>query len=93
MLPMSEPKMSLPQMTEQLRAAGLPLMVSNELMSIWREGSPTKFKKLVDEGKMLSKLKSLKPALKLANEYRNDPQMMHVSLTEKMQMADLPMTL
>lgn len=78
---------------EQLMAAGLPLMVTHELMSIWQEGSPTKFKKLMDEGKLLAKLKSLKLALRLANEYRNDPQMMHVSLSEKMQMAELPLTL
>lgn len=93
MNPRSEPKMPTPELTKQLQQAGLPMLVTNELLSIWQEGSPAKFKKLVDEGKLMAKLKSLKPALMLANEYRNDPQMMHVSLSEKMQMAELPLTL
>jgi hypothetical protein len=85
--------MTTPSQNEQLRAAGLPLIVTSELLSIWQEGSPSKYKKLVDEGKLMARLKSLKRQLVQANEYRNDPEMMHVSLTEKMQMAELPLTL
>lgn len=78
---------------EALRTSGLPLQVTNELMSIWLEAYPTKFKQLIQDDKLMAKLKSLKAALKQANEYRNDPEMMHVSLTEKLQMAELPLKL
>ena len=78
---------------QELRKSGLPLQVTNELMSIWLEAYPTKFRQLVKDGKLMAKLKSLKTALVLANDYRIDPAMTHVSLTEKLQMADLPLKL
>jgi hypothetical protein len=78
---------------QALRATGLPLQVTNELLSIWLEASPSKFKALVAENKLLPMLKNLKRQLQAANEYRIDPQMQHVSLTEKLQMVELPLTL
>ncbi len=81
------------QQWKALQSSGLPLQVTNELLSIWLEGSPSKFKALVTENKLLPMLKNLKAALQAANEYRIDPQMQHVSLTEKLQMAELPLTL
>ena len=85
--------MPTPDLTKQLQQAGLPLMVTSELLSIWQEGSPSKYKKLVAENQLLPMLQSLKASLEQANEYRTDPQMQHVSLTEKLQMAELPLTL
>lgn len=81
------------ELTQALIKEKIPLIIAGNLMDIWQEGSPTKFKKLMDEGKMLAKLKSLKPAMKVALQHHSDPQMMHVSLTEKLQMADLPLPL
>lgn len=81
------------QQWKALQSSGLPLLVTNELLSIWLEGSPAKFKKLVSDSKTVSVLKGHKAALQQANEYRIDPQMQHVSLTEKLQMADLPLKL
>ena len=90
----SEVMAALPKdQMQALSKAGLPLLVTNELLSIWLEGSPSKFKKLVDSNGLLPMLRNLKPQLTQANEYRIDPQMMHVSLTEKLQMAELPLTL
>lgn len=78
---------------QALTQAGLPLMVTNELLSIWLEGSPRKFKQLIEQNKLIPMLKSLKKILQLANEYRADPSMQHVSLTEKLQMAGLSLVL
>ncbi len=81
------------QQWKALQSSGLPLLVTNELLSIWLEGSPAKFKQLVSDSKIVPVLKGHKTALQQANEMRIDPQMQHVSLTEKLQMADLPLKL
>lgn len=85
--------MPTPGLTKQLQQAGLPLLVTSELLSIWQEGSPSKYKKLVAENQLLPMLQSLKDSLIQANEFRTDPELTHLTLAEKMQMAELPLTL
>lgn len=77
----------------RLQKSGLPLLVTNELLSIWLEGWPIKFRRLVQTDSLLPMLLSLKLSLRQCNEYRGDPELMHVSLAEKMGMAGLPLTL
>ena len=82
-----------PTQWQALQASRLPLLVTNELMSIWLEGWPKKFKLLVQQNQMLPKLIALRQQLEEANELRNDPNQTHITLSEKFQMAELPLKL
>lgn len=76
-----------------LQSSGLPLMVTNELLSIWLEGWPDRFANLVSEGTLLPMLNSLASALRRANTLAGDPEMTHIGLAEKLEIAELPLVL
>lgn len=76
---------------QALQASGLPLMVTNELLSVWLEGWPDRFNALVRSDALVPMLKGMASSLRRASEYAGDPEMTHIGLTEKLQMAGLPL--
>ena len=78
---------------EALRSSRLPLMVTNELLSIWFEGWPERFNALVRSGGLLPMLEGMGPSLRRARDLAGDPNMTHISLSEKLTMAGLPLVL
>jgi hypothetical protein len=74
-----------------LQASGLPLMVTNELLSVWLEGWPDRFNGLLRSDTLVPMLKGMGTSLRRASAYAGDPEMTHISLTEKLQMAGLPL--
>lgn len=78
---------------EALQSSGLPLMVTNELLSIWLEGWPERFHALVSCGALLPMLKGMGTSLRKARDLAGDPNMTHINLSEKLAMAGLPLVL
>lgn len=78
---------------EALQSSGLPLMVTNELLSIWLEGWPERFNALVSSGALLPMIEGMGPSLRKARDLAGDPDVTHISMSEKLAMAGLPLVL
>ena len=74
-----------------LQRSGLPLRVTNELLSIWLEGWPDRFHALVRAGALLPMVNGMAASLRQANDFAGDPTLTHIGLTEKLEMAGLPL--
>ena len=78
---------------QALQSSGLPLMMTNELLSVWLEGWPERFDALVSNGTLLPMLDGMGASLRKALDLASDPNLCNVGLTEKLEMAGLPLVL
>ena len=75
-----------------IQASDLPKIEAMTLLQIWEAGSHAKLKKLVATGDLVPLLTgSLKESLELANETRGKNS--HLTVTECLQVAELPLKL
>lgn len=82
-----------PDQWRSLQLSGLPLMVTNELLSIWLEGWPDRFEALAHGGALVPMLHGMGASLRRARDLAGDPDMSHVSIAEKLELAGLPLVI
>lgn len=81
-----------PENFQTLNMSDLPMQDMWTLLEIWYAGSPKKFKQLVASGELVPLLtKTHRDALEFANETRLAN--LHLTPSECLQVAELPMTL
>lgn len=80
-----------PDQWRALQLSGLPLMVTNELLSIWLEGWPDRFAALAGSGALVPMVSSMAAGLRSARDLAGDPAMAHVGMAEKLELAGLPL--
>lgn len=75
-----------------VNASDLPKIETMTLLQIWEAGSRAKLRKLAASGELMPLLtRKYRDALELANETRG--QNGHLTVTECLQVAELPLTL
>ena len=84
-----------PQATEQLRSLRdkLPLQMATELLVMWQESNPQRFKSLASQGQILPLLEQQDQLLSKATDLEASPQADGLVRHEIMQMCSLPLTL
>lgn len=75
-----------------IQTSDLPKIETMTLLQIWEAGNRAKLKRLAQSGDLLAMLKGpYREALELANKTRGDNS--HLTVTECLQVADLPLKL